>query len=213
MRGAYPVRLHDVALSRRVIYNFTSVQTDEERKPGRSRSPATGRSTERVVTNRIIAGIVGSNETARSHTACAVTERCVSLSRLVLVPWERKEIKIAFPKCACVHTDTYIRAYAFTNMRTAVYKHTVTYSGFAWQIRLVLDLMIEFIGSLYNWLQQFTNHYLDWTLSTSDHTSLLHYSVILHPVSWLWPFLSPRHGHHGKHCILLSRMRVYLSVT
>jgi hypothetical protein len=35
-------------------------------------SPATGRSSERVVTNRIIAGIVGSNETACSHTACVL---------------------------------------------------------------------------------------------------------------------------------------------
>jgi hypothetical protein len=32
--------------------------------------------------------------------------------------------------------------------------------GFAWLIRRVLDLMVEFIGPIYNWLQQFTNHYL-----------------------------------------------------
>jgi hypothetical protein len=32
--------------------------------------------------------------------------------------------------------------------------------GCAWLIRRVLDLMIEFIGPLYNWLQQFPNHYL-----------------------------------------------------
>jgi hypothetical protein len=32
--------------------------------------------------------------------------------------------------------------------------------GFAWLRRRVLDLMIEFIEPLYNWLQQFTNHYL-----------------------------------------------------
>jgi hypothetical protein len=31
--------------------------------------------------------------------------------------------------------------------------------------------MIEFIGPLYNLLQHF-----DWTLSTSDHTTLIHYS-------------------------------------
>jgi hypothetical protein len=42
--------------------------------------------------------------------------------------------------------------------------------GFAWLIRRIWDLMIEFIGPLYNWLQQFTNHcrtqssYSDWTL-------------------------------------------------
>jgi hypothetical protein len=34
----------------------------------------------------------------------------------------------------------------------------VTYPVFAWLIRRVLDLMIEFIGPLYRWLQQFTNH-------------------------------------------------------
>jgi hypothetical protein len=38
--------------------------------------------------------------------------------------------------------------------------YIVTYPGFAWLIRRVLDVMIEFIGALYNWLQQFTNHYL-----------------------------------------------------
>jgi hypothetical protein len=36
----------------------------------------------------------------------------------------------------------------------------VTYKGFAWLTRRGLDLMIEFIGPLYNWLQHFTNHYL-----------------------------------------------------
>jgi hypothetical protein len=38
--------------------------------------------------------------------------------------------------------------------------HIVTYPGSASLIRRVLDLMIECIGPLYNWLQQFTNHYL-----------------------------------------------------
>jgi hypothetical protein len=38
--------------------------------------------------------------------------------------------------------------------------HIVTYQGFEWLIKRVLDLMIEFIGPLYNWLQQFTNHHL-----------------------------------------------------
>jgi hypothetical protein len=37
--------------------------------------------------------------------------------------------------------------------------NTVTHVGFAWLIRRLLDLMIEFIGPLYNWLQQFTNHW------------------------------------------------------
>jgi hypothetical protein len=38
--------------------------------------------------------------------------------------------------------------------------YIVTYRGFAWLIRRVLYLIFEFIGRLYNWLQQFTNHYL-----------------------------------------------------
>jgi hypothetical protein len=38
--------------------------------------------------------------------------------------------------------------------------YIVTYPGFAWLIRQVLDLTAEFIGPLYNWLQQFTNHYV-----------------------------------------------------
>jgi hypothetical protein len=42
----------------------------------------------------------------------------------------------------------------------AVISSIVTYPGFSWLIKQFLDLMIEFIGPLYNWLQQFTNHYL-----------------------------------------------------
>jgi hypothetical protein len=34
------------------------------------------------------------------------------------------------------------------------------YLGSACLNRQVLDLMIRYIGPLYNWLQQFTNHYL-----------------------------------------------------
>jgi hypothetical protein len=67
----------------------------------------------------------------------------------------------------------------------------VTYPGFAWLIRRGLDMMIEFIGPLHNWLQQFTNPYLEhWTISTSDHTSLLHYFVVLLPVFWLCPLIT-----------------------
>jgi hypothetical protein len=39
-------------------------------------------------------------------------------------------------------------------------ENNVTYPGFAWLIRRVLYLMIEFIGPLYNFLQHFTYHYL-----------------------------------------------------
>jgi hypothetical protein len=69
------------------------------------------------------------------------------------------------------------------------YFNIVTCLGFAWLIRRGLDLMIEFIGPLYNWLQQFTNHYLTHcqllptghstgTILTSNWTEL-HYSVVL----------------------------------
>jgi hypothetical protein len=67
----------------------------------------------------------------------------------------------------------------------------VSYLGFAWLIRRVLDLMIEFIVPLYNWLQQFTNHYLThsssyyWTLHWNysdfqlNSVVLPFYSVVL----------------------------------
>jgi hypothetical protein len=66
--------------------------------------------------------------------------------------------------------------------------YIVTYPGFAWLMRRFLDLMIEFIGPLYNWLLQFTNHYLTHcqllptghstgTILTSNWTPL--YSFVL----------------------------------
>jgi hypothetical protein len=45
-------------------------------------------------------------------------------------------------------------------LRLRFKKHIVTCWGFAWLKWRVLDLMIEFIGLLYNLLQHFTNHYL-----------------------------------------------------
>jgi hypothetical protein len=60
-----------------------------------------------------------------------------------------------------------------------------------------MGFIIEFTGPLYNWLQQFTtNHwhtviFFDWTLSTSDHTLLLHYSVVLRP-AWVWVWVTLR---------------------
>jgi hypothetical protein len=83
----------------------------------------------------------------------------------------------------------------------------VTYPGFAWPIRRVLDLMIEYIGPLYNWLQQFTNHYLTHchllptghstgTVRTSNWTPF--YFVVLlqfwSELLWLCPLMTPRHG-------------------
>jgi hypothetical protein len=65
---------------------------------------------------------------------------------------------------------------------------TVTYPGFAWLIRRVLNLLIKFIWPLYNWLHEFTNHYLmhchllptghsTGTILTSNWTPT--YSVVL----------------------------------
>jgi hypothetical protein len=67
-----------------------------------------------------------------------------------------------------------------TSLHTSILYHNirfniVTYPEFAWLIRRVLDLMIEFIGTSYNWLQQFTNHYLTHS-STSDWTLHWNYS-------------------------------------
>jgi hypothetical protein len=65
----FPVRLQEVCFST-VAYAQTAAGSKPGRSPARSPlSPATGRSSERVVTNRIIAGIVCSNETTCSHTA------------------------------------------------------------------------------------------------------------------------------------------------
>jgi hypothetical protein len=53
-------------------------------------------------------------------------------------------------------------------------RNIVTCPGFAWLIRRALDSMIEFIGPLYNWLQQFTNHYLTHChLLPTGHSRLL----------------------------------------
>jgi hypothetical protein len=67
----------------------------------------------------------------------------------------------------------------------------VAYPGFAWLTRRVLDLMIEFIGPLYDWLHQFTNHYLTHChlLPTGHSTGIrliskraeLNYCVVLLP--------------------------------
>jgi hypothetical protein len=52
-----------------------------------------------------------------------------------------------------------------------IFQHIVTYPGCAWLIRRVLDLMNEFIGPLYNWLQQFTNHYLTHCHLPTGHST------------------------------------------
>jgi hypothetical protein len=44
-------------------------------------------------------------------------------------------------------------------------------------------------------------------------TSLHDYCSLLRRIVWLCPLITPRHGPHGKHCLLLPRMRVYWSVT
>jgi hypothetical protein len=92
--------------------------------PASLRSPATGRSSERVVTNRIIAGIVGSNETACSHTACALHS----------APWENTFYKTVFTMVwihALTHKQahTYVHTYIGTSIiRTYVGIPTYTYA-------------------------------------------------------------------------------------
>jgi hypothetical protein len=143
--------------------------------------------------------------------------------------------------------------------------------GFAWIKRGVFGSDDQFIGSLYNWLQQFTNHYLtlspssDWTLHWNYSDFQLNWTTLLRcapsysfvsqsqsyvmtdcqsaSLSWcqapiwglrsdsfltvaglMWGALSDeRMGlllcttliipRHGKNRLLLSRMRVYWSVT
>jgi hypothetical protein len=81
-----------------------------------------------------------------------------------------------------------------------IYMYIVTYLGFACQTRHVLDLMIGFIGPMYNWLQQFTNHYLTHshllltgnstgTIQTSNWTPL--YSSVLHQFWSEWRLTVP----------------------
>jgi hypothetical protein len=48
-------------------------------------------------------------------------------------------------------------------------------------------------------------------LHTILSTTVL-YSAVLRPVFWLYLRITPRHGPHGKHRVILSRIRVYWSV-
>jgi hypothetical protein len=49
--------------------------------------------------------------------------------------------------------------------------------------------------------------------TTLDCCSLLLLLLCLYsPSDFLWPFITPRHGPHGKHSLQLLRMRVYNSV-
>jgi hypothetical protein len=65
--------------------------------------------------------------------------------------------------------------------------------------------MIEFIGALYNLLQHFT--IFDWTLSTSDHTTLIH-------SSWnqSLTLIQPRDGFHRKHVCYIKMDVLYCCV-
>jgi hypothetical protein len=51
----------------------------------------------------------------------------------------------------------------------------------------------------------------EFWLPSELHRTLL-YSIGLLQFSWVCPLITPRHGPQGKHCLLLSRMRVYGSV-
>jgi hypothetical protein len=105
--------------------------------------------------------------------------------------------------CANFHLPVCTYAAAFRWKFALPVNNIVTYLGFVWLIRQVLDLMIAFIGPLYNWLQQFTNRYLTQChhLWLDTYTSLLHciplYSFIsdmnydwLNSHLWLAPFWS-----------------------
>jgi hypothetical protein len=94
--------------------------------------------------------------------------------------------------------------------------YIVTYSWFSWLIRRGLDLKIEF-----NWtfIQQVTtvhkplsDTHLFWLDSVDfwPHSITPLYSV---PSFDCTLFITPRHGPHGKHRLLLSRMCVYWSIT
>jgi hypothetical protein len=54
--------------------------------------------------------------------------------------------------------------------------YIVTYTGFACLIRQIFDLMTEFIGPLYSWLQQFNKSLCDTLSSSSDWTLHGNYS-------------------------------------
>jgi hypothetical protein len=121
-------------------------------------------------------------------------------------------------ECSILNTSNLNEFNGFLNI--------VTYPGFAWLIRRVLHLMIGFIGPLYNWLQQFTNHYLTHchllptghstgTILSSEWTEL-HYSVVLlctPPISLALPAYKSSARTPRKHRLLLSWTRVFLSVT
>jgi hypothetical protein len=101
--------------------------------------------------------------------------------------------------------------------------NVVTYLGFVWLVGRVLNFMIEFIGPLYNLLQQLTNHYLTHcnllptghstgTILTSNLNRLYSFNSDL-IYDWLCPLITHRHGRHRKYRVMLSRIHVYWSVT
>jgi hypothetical protein len=98
----------------------------------------------------------------------------------------RSSCYISITNFACLLEE---RNYISKEIYYFQYTGIVMYPGFAWLTRRVLDFMIEFIGPLYIWLQQFTNHYLTHchllptghstgSTLTSNWTGL-HYSVAL----------------------------------
>jgi hypothetical protein len=92
--------------------------------------------------------------------------KCVLPKRLVLdennsnITRAKHVIRNNFCLFTCLRIFSNNRYPLYTGTCGTYCMHTITYPGFAWVIRRVLYLMIEFIGPLYNWLQQFTNHYL-----------------------------------------------------
>jgi hypothetical protein len=107
-----------------------------------------------------------------------------------------------------------------SSIQSHYWQQNVTYLGTAWLIRRVFGFDDQIYWTFIK-LVQFTNHsdilssYSDWTLHRNYTDFQLNYLVLRCTPSVLLTnlLITPRHGPHGKHHILLSRMRVYWPVT
>jgi hypothetical protein len=106
-----------------------------------------------------------SAEYSHVHYSCYHGNYIISLNKRELAGWFCNVIQKYYPFKQVGRGDLNIIQ---MNFRSGNVKLLSRIRRVAWLIRRVLDLMIEFIGPLYNWLQHFINHYL--TLSSSDWT-------------------------------------------